>query len=258
MNTATNQTDPKGVQLRQTLEHLTLQRMIDQVDKEDLNIKQLCNLLHTCCGHKKAEAAEEKTRSTERIAIQRLNKTHPSPPSVPLRTNSLSPRLCRGADPQPTPPKNDQSHADFCRTLADAAMDIWGVDISAVCKTNRPNDEKTDPSATKDLYDIPPEYRQGATPIKGSQEKYGQPKYTHKEWRKVMFRAIRANYGIHDDPLPSPPNQPRPHPLASKRPPQNQLPQPPALPGVRAPTTRARKNNSTPRLSNQAPPRAPP
>ena len=249
-------TDPKGAQLRQTLEHLALEKMIDQVKEQDLNHKELCKILHTCSEHKKADVAQEKTRSTERIAMQRLNKNHPPPKApgnpetnpdsnatnpdhngLPLRDPN-SPQTQPGDLNDPNTNPTAQSHKVFCRNLAKAARDIWGVDISAVCKANGHYDDETDPTETEDLYDIPPEYQQGATPIPGSQQEYGQPKFTYEEWRRVMFRAIRENYGIYDEePTPNdvqdkqhqpevlertgtiPPKsyQPRPQPLASSR-----------------------------------------
>ena len=244
-----HQADPKNAQLRQTLENLTLQKMIDQVQQQDLNHKELCDILHTCYQHKKADAVEEKTRSTERIAMHRLNKTNqstkpinsnrtypnenptnpdatpanPDDDRLPLRDPS-SPQTQPGDLDDPNTNPTEQSHQLFCRNLARAAMDIWGVDISKVCKTEKPQNEESDPSATDNLYDIPPEHRQGATPIQGSQEKYGQPKYTRKEWRRVMFRAIRENYGVYDDPQPSPKTQ-TPARIAGKDRPKTHQPQ---------------------------------
>jgi len=288
-----HQADPKNAQLRQTLENLTLQKMIDQVQQQDLNHKELCDILHTCYQHKKADAVEEKTRSTERIAMHRLNKTNqstkpinsnrtypnenptnpdatpanPDDDRLPLRDPS-SPQTQPGDLDDPNTNPTEQSHQLFCRNLARAAMDIWGVDISKVCKTEKPQNEESDPSATDNLYDIPPEHRQGATPIQGSQEKYGQPKYTRKEWRRVMFRAIRENYGVYDDPQPSPKTQ-TPARIAGKDRPNTQQHQPKANPGTANPPFHANrpspcreqrasppcavmKHNGTPRRQDQA------
>ena len=287
-----NAADPKGAQLRRTLEHLTLEKMIERIKNEDPDLGQLCNVLHKCCQFKKADAAEEKNRPTDRFANQ------------------------------PTPPENEQSHDEFCRTLTDAAMDIWGIDISHMHKSknqnaqskNQPDPSNPEPlpaipsdpehphanpplqlptaplpglpfggpshhpdalSETQSLYDIPPKYRQGATPIKDSQQKHGQPKYTHDEWRKAMHRAIRENYGIYDDdestspphdestspPTTNPPHPPTmkpPHPPSSPTSPKRQRGPPRATIRKTPHATACRfappqKTNPHPILANPAP-----
>jgi hypothetical protein len=94
--------------------------------------------------------------------------------------------------------------------------------------SSRPPQPPTPQGKSNRLYDIPPQYRQGATPIKDSQQKYGQPKYTHDEWRSAMNRAIRENYGIYDD-IPQNDDQ-RTDPTNPNHPPKTQPTPPPGLP----------------------------
>ena len=62
--------DPKGLQLRQTAEHLALERLIEQLRNDELDTDTLCKILHNYCELKKQDVAAEKNRVALQIAQQ--------------------------------------------------------------------------------------------------------------------------------------------------------------------------------------------
>ena len=134
--------DPKGLQLRQTAEHLTLERLIEQLRQEELDIDTLCKILHHCSELKKQDVAAEKNRVALQIAQQPKRTPLNAGPRFPSRSTPNHPFDDSPDDQQPLdsnhPTPRAASHQNFRQTLRQAVADIYGIYLDIDPKPHAP------------------------------------------------------------------------------------------------------------------------